>query len=687
MSKSISRLAPVFSRTGRPRTALLGVLLLCALLSQTSGTIPRSSAQEPSVTFAVIGDYGSNDSNEASVANLVKSWNPDFIVTVGDNNYPDGEAATIDANVGKYYHDYIHPYTGSYGAGASTNRFWPSVGNRDWENLSGTKLAPYLDYFTLPNNERYYDFVQGPVHFFMLDSDSREPDGITSNSVQAQWLKARLASSNSPWKIVVLHHPPFSSRTSWANLQWPFKQWGADLVLSGHAHIYERILRDGLPYIICGLGGESLGSFSTAIEGSMVRFGSDFGALKITANSTTLTVRFITRAGVQVDSYTLSRDATAPAAPSNLIAAAFSTSEIHLNWTDNSSNEDGFRVEQSMDGVNFTPIATVRPNVNAYSDTGLQPFTTYYYRVSAFKGDLDSDFSNIASATTTQNAPAAPSGLTASAASSSQINLSWTDNSTNEENFEIERCQGTGCTDFGWIGETGAGATSFSNTGLQASTTYRYRVRASNGSGDSAYSNAAEATTGALSGGLAAPSNLAGKAISTAQIDLTWTDNSTNETGFKLYRSTDGVNFSRIATFGANVTSYSDTGRSEATTYHYRVLAYNASGNSPLSNTISVTTFPPATTIPNAPGNLVATAQSGGQISLGWRDNANNEEGYKVYRSTDGKNFTQVGKLGPNSSGFTNTGLSSGVAYYYRVRAYNDAGGSGYSNIASARTP
>ena len=127
-------------------------------------------------------DFGSNDANEQDVANLVKSWNPDFIVTVGDNNYPDGEAATIDANVGKYYHEFIHPYTGTYGAGATTNRFWPVIGNRDWENQSGPKLQPYFDYFTLPNNERYYDFVQGPVHFFMLDSDSREPDGITASS-------------------------------------------------------------------------------------------------------------------------------------------------------------------------------------------------------------------------------------------------------------------------------------------------------------------------------------------------------------------------------------------------------------------------------------------------------------------------------------------------------------------------
>ncbi|HYG79724.1 MAG TPA: metallophosphoesterase, partial [Pyrinomonadaceae bacterium] len=299
MKERLTEALGLFRPRGRKggRLLALGLVLLGVLLVQTSSTGSRSSAQEATITFAVIGDYGSNDANEAAVANLVKSWNPSFIVTVGDNNYPDGEAATIDHTIGKYYHEYIHPYTGAYGAGATTNRFWPSVGNRDWENQTGARLSPYLNYFVLPGNERYYDFVQGPVHFFMLDSDSREPDGITSSSTQAQWLQVRLASSNAPWKVVVMHHPPYSSRTSWSNLQWPFKAWGADVVLSGHAHIYERILRDGFPYLICGLSGESLGSFSTAISGSMVRYGSDYGALKVTASSTDLTFRFITRTG------------------------------------------------------------------------------------------------------------------------------------------------------------------------------------------------------------------------------------------------------------------------------------------------------------------------------------------------------------------------------------------------------
>ncbi len=669
--------------------ALVLAVMLVALPTRVRVGV---AAQEPTITFAVIGDFGSGNANEQEVAALVKSWNPDFIITVGDNNYPDGEAATIDANIGKFYHEYMHPYSGSFGAGASENRFWPSVGNRDYENAVGAPLQPYLNYFTLPGNERYYDFVRGPVHFFVVNSDAREPDGVTATSVQGQWLKARLAASTASWKIVYFHHPPFSSRTSWPKLQWPFREWGADAVLSGHAHIYERILKDGFPYFTNGLGGESTGSFSTATEGSIVRYGADYGAMRVTASASRVNFEFITRRGVLIDSYSIDRSPTAPNAPTALSAMTFSPSQINLNWTDNSTNEDGFKVERATDGVNFTRIATIGPNVNAYSDTTLQPATAYQYRVAAFNGELDSAYSNTATATTTDHPPAAPSNLTAAVASDTQINLSWADNSGNEEGFEVERCAGAGCTNFQTRAEVAAGVTTYADAGLTAGTTYRYRVRAFNGSADSGFTNEVDATTtggggDTTTGKPAAPSGLSGTAVSSVQIDLTWTDTSSNEEGFKLYRALDGVNFSRIATLGVGVTSYSDTGRAAATTYQYRVVSYNAAGNSANSNTISVTTFPAATTLPAAPTGLVLTPLSGGQVRLNWTDNATNEDGFKIYRATDGVNFTQVGKPGANTTTFTDSGLTRGQTYQYRLRAYNAAGNSAYTNTASVTAP
>ena len=192
--------------------------------------------QPGTIRFAVIGDYGSAGQPELDVANLVKSWNPEFIITTGDNNYPSGASQTIDTNIGQYYHEFISPYIGSYGSGAMTNRFFPSLGNHDWVT---TNAQPYLNYFTLPGNERYYDIIRGPVHLFALDSDSHEPNGNSSSSIQAQWLQGRLAASTSAWNLVYMHHPPYSSGSDHGStpvMQWPYQQWGASVVLAGHDH-------------------------------------------------------------------------------------------------------------------------------------------------------------------------------------------------------------------------------------------------------------------------------------------------------------------------------------------------------------------------------------------------------------------------------------------------------------------
>ncbi len=647
-----------------------------------------ASAQDSgNITFAAIGDYGSDDQHELDVANLVKSWNPDFIITLGDNNYPSGEASTIDANIGKYYHEYIYPYRGTYGPGAATNRFWPSVGNHDWDNQLGAKLQPYLDYFTLPGNERYYDIVRGPVHFFMLDSDSAEPDGYKSTSIQAQWLKNKLAASTAPWKIVVVHHPPFSSRTSYPNLQWPFQQWGASAVLAGHAHLYERVMKNGIPFITNGLGGESTGDFFMPIEGSVVRFGDDYGAMRITASSTLITFEFITHRGVVIDNYSMGQQTSLPAAPSNLLATATGNSQINLTWTDNASNENGFFVESCAGAgcTNFSQVAQAATNATTYAHVGLSAGTTYRYRVRSFNGNGNSNYSNVTEAAT-NGVPSAPANLSANASSPSQVNLSWTDNSGNETGFYIERCVNLNCTNFAQIAQTASNITSHSITGLTAGVTYRYRVRAFNATGLSGYSNIAQVVT-PTSLPFGAPSNLIATAVSSGQIDLIWTDNSTTEDGFKLYRSVDGVEFARTAILAPNVTTYSNTGRPAGTTYYYRVMAFNASGNTPFSNTVMVTTFPSATVTPNPPTGLAATALSSSQVRLTWIDNSNNEMAFKLYRSLDGISFSEIVKPGPNVTTYTDSPLTSGIKYYYRVRSYNEAGSSAYSNTVNLTTP
>ena len=281
--------------------------------TQPAATLPpaptATQTARPPLVFAVIGDFGTDGKPEADIAALVKSWHPAFIITTGDNNNPIGAAETIDRNIGKYYHAYIYNYHGKYGQGADQLRFFPALGNHDWTTRHA---IPYLDYFTLPGNERYYDFVWGPVHFFALDSDSREPDGVSASSVQARWLKKALAQAEEPWKIVYMHHPPYSSgkhgSTDW--MQWPFQAWGASLVLSGHDHVYERIMREGFPYITIGASGiPSLYNFVKTVPGSVVRYRRNYGALRIEATPAELTIEFINRDGEIIDRFTL----TAPA--------------------------------------------------------------------------------------------------------------------------------------------------------------------------------------------------------------------------------------------------------------------------------------------------------------------------------------------------------------------------------------
>jgi tartrate-resistant acid phosphatase type 5 len=257
----------------------------------------------PGIRFAVIGDYGLDGPGLQQVADLIKSWVPDFIITTGDNNYPSGSASTIDNNIGKYFHDFIAPYKGTFGAGASQNRFFPTLGNHDWLTAGA---QPYLDYFSQPGNGRYYSFIWWPVEFFALDSDEHEPDGVGRSSTQAAWLKAGLAASQAPWRIVYFHHAPYSSgathgSTDW--MQWPFQAWGASAVISGHEHTYERLLIGGTPYFVNGLGGASRYDFGPPLPGSQVRYNAAFGAMLVEATPQAITFQFINVKDEVIDNY------------------------------------------------------------------------------------------------------------------------------------------------------------------------------------------------------------------------------------------------------------------------------------------------------------------------------------------------------------------------------------------------
>jgi uncharacterized protein len=191
----------------------------------------------------------------------------------------------------------------------------------------------------------------------------------------------------------------------------------------------------------------------------------------------------------------------------------------------------------------------------------------------------------------------------------------------------------------------------------------------------------------------AAPTDLKADAKSFSEIKLTWKDNSNNESGYKLERkiTANAGGFTEIEILGANVTEYTDTGLNSATSYTYRVRAYNAQGTSPFSNEASATTtlqliVVPIPGAPAAPTQLKAEVKSSTIIALSWKDNATNEDIYSIERKINDNNFEEIGEAEMNSISYEDLNLLPGTKYTYRLRAKNDIGYSAYSNEEAAVT-
>ncbi len=366
-------------------------------------------------------------------------------------------------------------------------------------------------------------------------------------------------------------------------------------------------------------------------------------------------------------------------APSNLKATAVSDSQINLNWTDRSDNEKGFIIERRISSGSYAEIASLEPDTTAFADTGLLSGVTYSYRVKAYNDEGESAYSNVVSLSTGEAVPDEPGNLKATAVTSTRIDLTWTDRSYNEKGFKIERRTSSGS--YSQIAAVGANATSYTSSGLEPGTRYYYRVCAYNDAGSSAYSNEANAITGGAVPD--APGSLTAKAVTSTRIDLSWTDRSDNEKGFKIERRTSSGSYSQIAAVGANATSYTSSGLEPGTRYYYRVCAYNDAGSSAYSNEANAIT---GKAVPNAPEDLEAVSISTSKIKLTWEDESDNEDGFKIERKKSGGSYSQIATVGKNVTSYTNSGLANDTRYYYRVRAYNEAGNSSYSNEASAVT-
>lgn len=287
-------------------------------------------------------------------------------------------------------------------------------------------------------------------------------------------------------------------------------------------------------------------------------------------------------------------------APSSLVASD-GGGVAQLTWTDNSTNESGMEIlRSSVSGGPYTQAGTISPGSASYSDTP-PTLGTWYYVVRAFNGSGISLYSNQASVTVTSPLPpSAPSGLTAMVSGASII-LNWTDNSTNETGFEVRRATISGGS-YVTVNSTNPNVTTFTDS-PGAAGIYYYIVRAVNNAGNSSNSNEVNASISLPN----APSGLTATVSGSSAI-LNWSDNSTNESAFELYRgTTSGGPYSLIATTAANGTVSTDT-VSTPGTYYYVVRAINGLGASGYSNQATAV-------IVSVPDLIIESRQPGGAIT------------------------------------------------------------------------
>jgi alpha-tubulin suppressor-like RCC1 family protein len=266
-----------------------------------------------------------------------------------------------------------------------------------------------------------------------------------------------------------------------------------------------------------------------------------------------------------------------PIPPASLIAIVISSSQINLSWADNSFSETGFILERSNDGVNYSQLSTLNSNMTLYSDTGLTPGVTYYYRVRTYNTFGYSPYSPVDISSRGVPVIFDPSSLVLSMNSPSSVSLFWIDNSIDEDGFKIERKLGASGT-YEQIVTTTANSIYYSDTVTPALISYYYRIRAYNALTNSDYSNIANTPEVSI--------NLSAIGISPTRIDLFWSDNSTIEDGFTIERRTSTNElWSQIGTVNANADYYSDINSFVPdSVYHYRIRAYNALGYSAYSN-------------------------------------------------------------------------------------------------------
>ncbi|HQK02589.1 MAG TPA: Ig-like domain-containing protein, partial [Anaerolineaceae bacterium] len=269
--------------------------------------------EEPGLTkIAVISDFGVNisDTHKANIAALVTNWDPDAVVTGGDNYHDRTPLCNSYAECLAGYNNYTAGYTDF----VTPQTFFPSYGNHDAMHSSA-----YTSYFSyLPSSpdasHLYYDVKVGNIHFWVLNGNVTIP-----GSAQQTWLAANAPDTTAAWNIVVVHQAPYSTGYygDLTATQLPYQNYGIDFVISGHNHSYERLLKDGIRYFIAGRAGQTeeracdgTGSAATSEFCASIQnpANNSYGYMQIVASETSINFKFITEAGATLDTFTKTKE-------------------------------------------------------------------------------------------------------------------------------------------------------------------------------------------------------------------------------------------------------------------------------------------------------------------------------------------------------------------------------------------
>lgn len=394
--------------------------------------------------------------------------------------------------------------------------------------------------------------------------------------------------------------------------------------------------------------------------------------------------------------------AGAPSAPRSLSATADGSSVIELDWIapadSGRASVDGYRIEVSSNGgASWSSLERDTRSVRtSYRHSGLSAHATRHYRVMAINDFGVSQPSNTANATTAGRLPSAPSGLTATAVGSSQINLRWRAASGGSggavTGYRIE-VSDNGLS--GWrtlVSDTRSTLTTYSDRGLAPGTRRYYRVAAINRAGVGLSSNVAGTRTGTSFPGT--PRNLRANAVGQGRIDLSWlaplSDGGLPISGYVIETSLDGGTTWIVlaGTVRAGSTSYSHTGLRPGTTYHYRVAAANGRGRGPYSSIVQAST---SAGVPGRPSNLRFVSLAATSITLAWNvpltDGGSEITGYRIEVSADGgSSWRLLVATTTASTTYTDRNLEPATTYHYRVAAINAAGAGLFSMPAGATT-